>query len=97
MSTITFQDNLKLRSTVSVTWDLFVQEFNEQYYTHFHRDQKRRKFFRLKPFGRFVTEYETKLKELDEFVLKLVNSEEYLCSKFEEGLSLKIKKKMLIT
>ena len=34
-------DNLKLRSIAPVTWDLFVQEFNEQYYTHFHRDQKR--------------------------------------------------------
>ena len=37
----TWWDNLKLRSTAPVIWDLFVQEFNEQYYTHFHRDQKR--------------------------------------------------------
>ena len=35
-STTTWYDNLKLRSTTSVTWDLFVQEFNKQYYTHFH-------------------------------------------------------------
>ena len=34
-------DNLKFRSTAPVTWDLFVQEFNEQYYTHFHGDKKR--------------------------------------------------------
>ena len=40
-SVVTWWDNLKLRSTTPVTWDLFVQEFNEQYYTHFHRDQKR--------------------------------------------------------
>ena len=32
----TWWDNLKLKSTVPVTWNLFVQEFNEQYYTHFH-------------------------------------------------------------
>ena len=33
--------NLKLRITVSITWELFVREFNDQYYTRFHRDQKR--------------------------------------------------------
>ena len=48
----------------------------------------------MKQFGKIVTEYELKLKELDEFVLKLVNSEEYLCSKFEEGLFLEIREKM---
>ena len=37
-SVATWWHNLKLRSTSSITWDLFVQEFNEQYYTHFHRD-----------------------------------------------------------
>ena len=82
-STTTWQDNLKLRSTTPITWDLFVQEFNEQYYTHFHRDQKRQEFSRLKQFGRSITEYETELRELVEYVLELANSEEYLCSKFE--------------
>ena len=88
---------MKLRSTTLVTWDLFVQKFNQQCYTQFHRDQKRKGFFRLKQFGRFVTKYETELRELAEFVLELANSEEYLCSKFEEGLSLKIREKMSIT
>ena len=64
-----WKDNLKLRSNTLVTWDLFVQEFNEQYYTHFQRDQKRQEFFRLKQFGILVPEYETKLRELAEFVL----------------------------
>ena len=32
------------------------------------------------------------MRELAEFVPKLANSEEYLCSKFEEGLSLEIRK-----
>ena len=41
-------DNLKLHSTAFVTWSYFVQEFNEQYYTHFHYDQKRQEIFRLK-------------------------------------------------
>ena len=34
-------DNLKLHSTAPVTWNYFVQELNEQYYTHFHHNKKR--------------------------------------------------------
>ena len=40
-SIATWWDNLKLRVSVPITWNLFVQEFNEQFYTRFHRDQKR--------------------------------------------------------
>ena len=74
-----------------MTWNLFVQEFNEQYYIHFHKDQKRQEFFRLKQFGRSVIEYEI------EFIPELANFEEYLCFKFEKGLSLKIREKMSIS
>ena len=80
-----------------MTWNYDVQEFNEQYYTHFHRDKKRQEFFRLKQFGRTVTEYETELRELSEFVLIFANFEKYLYSKFEEDLSLEIREKMSIT
>ena len=92
-SAITWWDNLKLKSIVLVTWDLFVQEFNEHYYTHFHKDQKWQEFFRLKKFGRSVIEYETALKELTKFVPKLASLKEYLCFKFKEGLALEIKKR----
>ena len=93
----TWWDNLKLQSNTPVTRDLFVQEFNEQFYTQFHKDQKRQEFFRLKQFGRSIIEYETELRELAEFVLELANFKEYLCSKFEEGLTLEIRKKMSIS
>ena len=95
-SASTWWDNLKLRATTPVTWDIFVREFNEQFYTRFHRDQKRQEFFRLRQFGRTFTEYETKLRELFEFVLELANSKEYLCPKFEESLTLEIREKMSI-
>ena len=36
------------------------------------------------------------MRELAEFVPKLANFKEYLCSKFEEGLSLEIREKMSI-
>ena len=60
------------------------------HYTHFHRDQKRQEFFRLKQWGKTVVEYEIELRQLAEFVPEMCRSEEYLCSKFEEGLNLEI-------
>ena len=69
---------------------MFVREFNEQFYTRFHRDQKRQEFFRLRQFGKTVNKYVTELRELAEFVLKLANFEDYFCSKFDEGLTLEI-------
>ena len=36
------------------------------------------------------------MRELAEFVLELANFEEYLWFKFEEGLTLKIKEKMVV-
>ena len=67
-SAVTWWDHLKLRISTPITWDLFVQEFNDQFYTRFHRDQKRQEFFRLRQLGRTVAEYETELRELVEFV-----------------------------
>ena len=96
-SATTWWDNLKLRATTPVTWDMFIREFNEQFYTWFHRDQKRHEFFRLKQFGKIVTEYEIELRELVEFVPELASFEEYLCFKFEKGLTLEIREKMLVS
>ena len=36
------------------------------------------------------------MRELADFVPELANSEEYLCSKFEEGLNLQIREKMSV-
>ena len=76
---------------------MFVQEFNEQFYTRFHRVQKKQELFQLRQFGKIVIEYETGLSELAEFVLELANSEEYLCFKFKKGLILEIREKMLVS
>ena len=95
-SVATWWDNLKFCSTAPVTWNYFVQKSNEQYYTHFYRDQKRQEFFRLSQFRKTVIKYETELRELAEFVLKLAYSQDFLCSKFEKGLTLKIRKKKSI-
>ena len=51
----------------------------------------------MKQFGKTVIEFETELRKLVEFVPKLANSEEYLCLKFEEGLTLEIRKKTSVS
>ena len=89
-SATTWWDNLKLCPTLPITWDIFVQEFNDQFHTRFHIDLKRQEFFRLKQFGKTITDYETELRKLAEFVPDMVNFEEYLCSEFEKGLTLEI-------
>ena len=76
---------------------MFIREFNEHFYTRSHQDQKRHEFFRLRQFGKTVIEYEIKLRELYEFVPELSNSEEYLCSKFEEDLTLEIREKIFVS
>ena len=43
-----------------------------------------------------ITKFKTELRELAKFVPKLANFEEYLCSKFEEGLALEIREKMFV-
>ena len=43
-----------------------------------------------------MTEYETELRELAEFVPEMAGLEEYLCLEFEEGLNLEIQEKMSV-
>ena len=47
-SATTWLENLKFCTVVPITWELFVREFNDHYYTRFHRDQKQQEFFRLR-------------------------------------------------
>ena len=47
--------------------------------------------------GKSVTDYEIELRQLAEFVLEMARSEEYLCSKFEEGLNLEIRENMSVS
>ena len=44
-----------------------------------------------------MAKYESELRELADFVPEFANFEKYLCSKFEEGLSLEIREKMSVS
>ena len=43
-SATTWWKNLKLRPLTPITWGMFMQKFNEQFYTQFHRDKRTRIF-----------------------------------------------------
>lgn len=72
-------ESLKGCSQAGLTWLDFQREFDEEYYTHFHRDQKRQEFIKLIQEGRSMMEYEIELKYLANFVPELVGTEEMLC------------------
>lgn len=72
-------ESLKGCSQTGLTWSNFQREFNDEYYTHFHRDQKRQEFMKLIQGGRSMMEYEIELKYFSNFVPKLVGIEEVLC------------------
>ncbi|XP_039143934.1 uncharacterized protein LOC120281061 [Dioscorea cayenensis subsp. rotundata] len=80
-----------------LSWSEFHREFDEEYYTHFHREQKRQEFMQLNQGNKSVIEYETELKDLAKFVPELVGSEEVLCSKFEAGFNLSVRERMSVT
>ena len=44
-----------------------------------------------------MTEYETDLRELVEFVPEMAGLDNYLCSKFEKNLNLEIREKMYVS
>ena len=50
----------------------------------------------MRQLGRTVVEYETELRELAEFVPEVINFEDYLCSKFKEGLNLEVREKISV-
>ncbi len=81
----------------SVTWADFVREFNSQYYTKLYRSQKRQEFFKLKQGSKTVVEYETELRALSAFAPDYANSAEDMCTRFEEGLRMEIREKLVGT
>ncbi|KAH7685678.1 Zinc finger CCHC-type protein [Dioscorea alata] len=90
-------ETLKDRTDAPLTWSDFLHEFDEEYYTRFHRDQKRQEYMKLVQGNKAVAEYEAELKELANFVPEIVGGEEALCSKFEAGLNLSIRERMAVT
>ena len=79
---------------VSITWQRFVEIFNDQYFPQIYRTQKEQDFITLKEWRMLVMEYEEQFTALSRFAPKLVCAEDAKCRQFEQGLDLPIRSRV---
>ncbi|XP_057476958.1 uncharacterized protein LOC130764673 [Actinidia eriantha] len=75
---------------VPISWQRFVDIFNDQYFPRIYRMQKEQEFMSLKKGTISVGEYEEKFTALSRFAPEMVRTEELKCRRFEQGLDLQI-------
>ncbi|KAK1258538.1 hypothetical protein QJS04_geneDACA023541 [Acorus gramineus] len=72
--------------TSSITWERFVQLFNEKYFPEAVRREKEQKFLYLQQGGRSVAEYDAEFTRLSRFGAHVLRDEEARARRFERGL-----------
>ncbi|XP_057471276.1 uncharacterized protein LOC130760096 [Actinidia eriantha] len=68
---------------VLVSWQRFVEIFNDQYFPRIYRLQKEQEFMSLKKRTMSVAEFEEKFIALSRFAPEMVRTEELKCRRFE--------------
>ncbi|XP_057471994.1 uncharacterized protein LOC130760633 [Actinidia eriantha] len=68
---------------VLVSWQRFVEIFNDQYFPRIYRLQKEQEFMSLKKWTMSVAEFEEKFIALSRFAPEMVRTEELKCRRFE--------------
>ncbi|KAJ8752343.1 hypothetical protein K2173_003979 [Erythroxylum novogranatense] len=79
-----------------LTWRDFVEVFRKKYLSRVYVQDKARKFLNLMQRDMSVSEYELKFTQLSRYTTNIVAAEEDKCRKFEGGLHLGIREKVLI-
>ena len=77
--------------TEAFTWEMFKNEFFNQYFPKSVRREKEREFSRLEQGNKTVAEYEARFARLAKFAPDLVATEESQARCFEEGLRASIR------
>ncbi|KAL5553941.1 hypothetical protein UlMin_041342 [Ulmus minor] len=77
--------------TEAFTWEMFKNEFFNQYFPKSVRREKVREFSRLEQGNKTIAEYEASFARLAKFAPDLVATEESRARRFEEGLRASIK------
>ncbi|KAL5570134.1 hypothetical protein UlMin_026709 [Ulmus minor] len=77
--------------TEAFTWEMFKNEFFNQYFPKSVRREKEREFSRLEQGNKTVAEYEASFARLAKFAPDLVAMEESRARRFEEGLRASIR------
>ncbi|XP_057515024.1 uncharacterized protein LOC130796681 [Actinidia eriantha] len=79
---------------VPISWQRFVDIFNDQYFPRIYRMQKEQEFMSLKKGTISVGEYEEKFTALSRFAPEMVRTEDMKCRRFEQGLDLQIRSRV---
>ncbi|GKV11452.1 hypothetical protein SLEP1_g22712 [Rubroshorea leprosula] len=90
----TAQDGFSKRGE-EVTWDKFVQAFYQKYFSEAVFERKEREFMNLKQDDMTVDEYQVKFSYFMKFAPHLVNDEVRKARKFQRGLKVPIRNKVV--
>ncbi len=82
------------RQTTPVDWDTFLMEFHTQFYTDFFVNSKKAEFYKFRQGPKTVTEYESEFRALLKYVPEISASEAAVCTKFEDGLRMEVRRYM---
>ena len=74
-----------------ITWELFLEAFQEKYFPKRFRHQMEADFMKLTQGTKYVAEYEEQFTAISRFASTLVANECSKCRKFLEGLRINIK------
>jgi FMN phosphatase YigB (HAD superfamily) len=83
---MTWWETVQLRrATETLSWDDFKIEFENQYYSKYHRKMKEQEFLALRQEGMSVLEYERRFHDLSLFAPHYVPSEQHMIEKLRDG------------
>jgi hypothetical protein len=74
------------RATETLTWSDFKTEFENQFYSKYHRKVKEQEFLALRQGDMSVLEYERRFHDLSLFAPHYVPTEEHMIEKLRDGL-----------
>ncbi len=87
-------ESLLDRQTAPMDWDTFLSEFHAQFYTDFFVQTKKAEFYKCRQGTKTVMEYESEFRALLKYVPEIRSSESAMCTNFEEGLRMEIRRYM---
>lgn len=84
-----------IRREVQVTWDLFVKAFYQRYFSEAVQEKKEQEFLNLKQGDLSVDEYQAQFNALSRFAPHIVSDESKKARRFQKGLKLSIRNKIV--
>jgi hypothetical protein len=94
---MTWWETVQLRRAIkTLTWDDFKTEFENQYYSKYHRKIKELEFLALRQEGMSVLEYERRFHDLSLFAPHYVPLEQHMIEKLRDGFRQELKQGLIV-